>query len=562
MQPQPVDSTSQREAAVVDEAAQLDASRFLMQATFGPKLTDINRVVSMGREAWLADQFQQTAASHLAYVVADPEARPTWNPPRGVGADRFETSFFTQAMSNRAQLRQRVAFALSEIFVVSFNGAGLSRRVAGIASYHDMLGKRAFGTYRELLEAVTRHPMMGIYLSSLKNEKADGLRLPDENYAREVMQLFSIGLYELNPNGTPRRTADGQLRETYTQDDIANLARVFTGWSWACAPGANPDTCFRGANSATLEDRDTRPMQANPTFHSLEPKRFLDASIDAGVGPGRSLELALDALANHRNVGPFFGRQLIQRLVTSNPTPGYVKRVADAFDAGTFVSNGVTFGTGVRGDLQATIAAVLLDSEARTTGSTNRLREPVLTLTAFMRAFDAQVTDPLEPTAYRVAKLDDPTSLSQFPYFSPSVFNFFRPGYTPPLTEIADAGQVAPEFQIATEVSIAGYANLMRTVLTRGVPTRKTVFPDGDAGTFYVQGDFTDEAALAHDPDALVSRVKLLLTGPRMRQATFDAIKNAVLAVPIRPGRELEDRTNRARLAAYLTLISPDFLIQ
>lgn len=572
----PTDDLQAETAAALGTAdpAELDAARFLTQATFGPTMDEIHRVVTLGKEAWLQDQFTRASPSAYQFVIEDPALLPVVVPSQDTTSERFETAFFSNAMSDRAQLRQRVAFALSEIFVVSLNGgANFGRRPAGMATYHDMLNRRAFGTYRELLESVSRSPMMGLYLSSLKNEKArviktpgqpDLLILPDENYAREVMQLFSIGLYELRPNGTPRTLPDGGFVETYTQDDISGLARVFTGWGWACSTdaGVDLDLCFKGNRDHVAVDRDVRAMQANRNYHSPEEKRFLGTVIDAGTGPGNSLEQALDTLAAHHNVAPFISKQLIQRLVTSNPSPPYVARVATAFSSGTFTSNGTTFGTGAQGDLQATVAAILLDPEARSVNTGSRLREPILSVIALMRAFHAAPTHgPLDE--YPVAPLSSPTKLGQYPYSSPSVFNFFRPGYTPPLTEIEAAGQVAPEFQIATEVTVAAWSNFAQNAMTGGVPGRVIKDAQGNRQANPIKLDFTAEQALADDADALVSRVATLLTGPRMKNATYQQIRNAVAEIPIAGQRNPDQqRLNRVRLAVYLTLISADFLIQ
>jgi uncharacterized protein (DUF1800 family) len=546
-------------------------SRFLGQATFGPTYSDIGALRSLGSyEAWLQKQFGQNAPSNLTYVAQ--LAPPTWSYTKSTGG-LFTTSFYTNAMSNVAQLRQRVAFALSEIFVISFQNAALGQRTAGIAAYHDLLAQNAFGTYRQLLEAVSTHPMMGLYLSSLRNQKADAARMvmPDENYGREVMQLFSIGLYELNLDGTLKRNAQGKPIETYTQTDVSNLARVFTGWSWACTqPNASPAACFSGNKANTVENRDVLPMEPNQTYHSPEEINFLGLRIEAKAEIKDTLERALDHLAGHTNVGPFFGKQLIQRLVTSNPSAAYVQHVASAFNAGLFTSaNNIKFGTGQRGDLQATIAAVLLDPEARNVSATSRLREPILRLTAVMRAFQAAPDAAQGDALYRISEFTAATSLDQSPYRSPSVFNFFRPGYTPPLTEIATNGWVAPEFQIADEVSVAGYANFMQSLLTSGVPAQRIdTNGDGTVDTaFNPKLNFAPLVALADNPANLVNRVRLLLTADRMSTVTKDTIVAAVNKVPLpasgSPAATLDAaRLNRARLAIFLTLISPDFLIQ
>ena len=286
-----------------------------------------------------------------------------------------------------------MAFALSEIFVISINDMSVIEFPRGVASYLDMLGTNAFGNFRDLIEGVALHPMMGLYLSHLGNRKEDPAigRIPDENFAREVMQLFTIGVEALNDDGTVKKDAAGKPIENYGNDDVMGLAKVFTGWSWA-APDTT-DARFFAAQSSPLffspdaaPDRDIKPMQLYPQFQSASAKSFLGLTIPAGTDGTASLKLSLDKLVAHPNVGPFIGRQLIQRLVTSNPSPAYVRRVAAAF---------ADNGTGVRGDMKAVLRAVLLDDEARAAPATRdttagKVREPMLRITAWMRAFNVK----------------------------------------------------------------------------------------------------------------------------------------------------------------------------
>ncbi len=508
------------------------AARFLAQATFGADDRSIADVVAGGYSGWLEAQFAKPQSLHRAYLesVIDPAQ------PQQAFRNAVLDSFWTQAITGADQLRQRVAFALSEIFVVSQLSAPVNQRPRGLADYLDMLGREAFGNFRSLLERVSLHPIMGLYLSHLRNQKEDPLtgRVPDENYAREVMQLFTIGLYQLNPDGTVRLDGRGQKIPTYTNDDVMGLARVFTGFSWA-GPDTSNQRFFGGRADP---DRDVLPMQAYPQFHSMAEKRFLGVVIAAGTGPTDSLRVALDTLFNHPNVGPFFGRQLIQRLVTSNPSPAYVRRVAAAFDNN---------GRGVRGDMKAVLRAVLLDPEARGDRSAadpafGKLREPVLRLSAWARAFKATSAN----GDYRIRDTSDPsTRLGQAPLRSPSVFNFFRPGYVPPNTAIAAAGLVAPEFQITGETSVAGYLNYMRSVISVGA--------GGD-----VRSSYADELPLAADPQKLVERVELLLTGNQLSTSTRTAIRDAVAAIRADGSNAA---LNRVRLAVFLVMASPEFLV-
>jgi uncharacterized protein (DUF1800 family) len=298
-------------------------------------------------------------------------------------------------------------------------------------------------------------------------------------------------------------------------------------------------------------------MQSFPQFHSISDKTFLGTTIPASASsqPDQDLNTALDAIFNHPNVGPFIGRQLIQRLVTSNPSPAYVGRVAAAFNTGRYASGQYTVGTGQRGDLRATIAAVLLDTEARTTPpagapALGKTREPILRFAHWMRAFNARSAS----GAFLLGTTDDPaTSLGQSPMRSPTVFNFYRPGYVPPNSGIATAGLVAPELQIVNEVSVVGYSNLMRSVVSGGA---------GSNSPRDIQPDYTAEMALAHDANLLLDRVSLLLTAGSMSPGTRTLIVNSVNSIPMPGTNQATARLNRARLAVLFTLSSPDYLVQ
>ena len=301
--------------------------------------------------------------------------------------NQFYESFWKQAATAPDQLRQRVKLALSEIFVISLADSHIDTR--GAASYYDVLGANAFGNYRTLLEQVALHPMMGTYLSWIANQKADPTtgRHPDQNFARESMQLMSIGLYQLNTDGTQVLNSLGQPIATYSTSDIAGLADVFTGYSWY-SPKPTNNTTFNG--KIKDPDASVTSMIPYPTFHATNAKSFLGTTIAASAtaDPAGDLKIGLDTLFNHPNVGPFISRQLIQRLVTSNPTPAYVGRVAAVFNNN---------GQGVRGDLGAVVKAVLLDPEARNTAAAladpnyGKLREPVVRMANWMRASGAHV---------------------------------------------------------------------------------------------------------------------------------------------------------------------------
>jgi len=529
-----------------------DAARFLNQASFGATEAEVNKLKTYGYSAWLEDQFLMPGRSHEAYINAVSAGLPAG---QSLDDSHVMNTFWREAATGQDQLRRRVAFALSQIFVVSLQDSTVSEFKRGVASYLDLLGRNAFGNYRQLLNEVTLHPMMGLYLSHLRNQKEDPARnrVPDQNYAREVMQLFSIGLYELNPDGTPK-LVNGQPVETYDSGDIVGLSRVFTGFSWA-GPDKS-DTRFNGGGMQD-PDREVLFMQSYPRFHSISEKRFLTAVISASAtaDPDGDLRIALDEIASHPNVGPFISRQLIQRLVTSNPTPAYVARVAQAFGAGRFTSGLWSTGTGQRGDLRATVAAILLDTEARTAvrladPTFGKVREPILRGAHWMRAFNARSAS----GNFLLGVTDDATtSLGQSAMRSPTVFNFYRPGYVPPNTSIATAGLVAPELQIVNEVSVVGYSNFMRSAVQNGL---------GSGSPRDIQPDYTAELALADDADRLIDRVDLLLTAGRMSADTRVLIRNAVNSIAMPATNQTTARQNRVNLAVLFTVSSSDYLVQ
>lgn len=497
-----------------------EASRFLAQAAFGGPASEVAAVQSMGFEGWLNNQMAMTRGqSHWDWMVANGYA---------VSANTFnfsgvDNSIWRKLMSSPDVLRQRVALALSEIFVISMDGLPVNWRGMVAANYLDILETHAFGQYRQLLEAVTLSVGMGVYLNMRGNQKADGKgREPDENYAREVMQLFTIGLQKLNQDGTVQ-TANGVPLDSYTQDDIRGLARVFTGWDY-------------DRFSAAVPDHAGRPMAFTASRHSPEPKAFLGVSLPAGTDGVGELRVALDTLANHPNVGPFIGRQLIQRLVTSNPSPAYVSRVSAAF---------ANNGQGVRGDLKAVVRAVLLDAEARTPATQpggGKLREPIVRLVQWARTFNA--SSPLgQWNVGNTASAS--TRLGQSPLRSPSVFNFFRPGYVPPGTSLGTAGLTAPEFQITNESTVVGYANWMRTVIGSGV---------GE-----VKADYTPWLPMAGDAGALFDSLNGLLAAGQLSAATRATVTTAVASMAVANDT---NRLNRIYATVWLIMCSPEYLAQ
>ena len=540
-------------------ASRADARRFLAQATFGPTEPEVDHLMKVGYGAWIDEQFAKPQKLHRSYWDAENKAIKKLDANRSAGQREVLDSFYQQALKGDDQLRQRVSFALSEIFVVSMVADGLGGdKGQGVAGYLDMLGRNAFGNYRTLIEDVSRHPMMGIYLSHLRNAKEDPAkgRVPDENFAREVMQLFSIGLVQLNADGSPKLNLDGKPIETYGPKDIAGLAKVFTGWSWD-----GPDTGdarYHGWGAEWADPaRYYTSMQGYTQFHSISEKRFLGAKVPAQTraDPYASLTTAMDTLAAHPNVGPFLGRQLIQRLVTSNPSPAYVGRVSAAFGSG--------------GDMKAMLRAVLLDPEARDAKlaagqSYGKLREPVLRLTALLRAFDATS----DSAKYLIGTTDDAGSqLGQTPMRSPSVFNFYRPGYVPPNTKAGKQGLAVPEMQITHETTVAGYANYMISGVMYGFGQNGV---DWQAKRRDVQLDTAPLLANVDKSEALADLVLARLLGPAPNDALRTEIVAAVdsIALPeLKPDGSNKDwvetsKKYRVSAALAIALVSPEFLIQ
>jgi len=523
-----------------------EAAKFLTQSTFGPTDAEIDTVKTQGYAAWINAQIALPSSSHQTYMDNRLAQIRLTNPAADLSPNQFYESFWLYAATGQAQLRERMKLALSEIFVISLLDANIDER--GAASYYDMLGANAFGNYRTLLEQVSLHPMMGIYLTHLANQREDPAtgRTPDENYAREVMQLMSIGVQELNMDGTVRRDAGGAAIPTYTPGDISNLARVFTGFSWFAATPTNQT--FFGAGRTP--DSFVRPMILYPQFHSTSAKTFLGVTLPAGSTDGvAELRIALDTIFNNVNVPPFLCKQLIQRLVTSNPSPASVGRCS-----AVFVNNG----SGVRGDLAAVVRTILLDAEARDVGTASsatfgKIREPVIRMTNWMRAFGATSVS----GNYLLNSTSANTSLGQSALASPSVFNFFRPGYVPPNTRLGAQNLTAPEFQIVDEVTVAGYANTMQAAIGNGIGTGSDV-----------RSAYTREIAVANDANALADRMnRLLLYGQMsssLRARIVESVNSVVVPASTGANQAAIDTAllNRAKLAVYMTMVSPNYLVQ
>jgi uncharacterized protein (DUF1800 family) len=547
-----------------------EAFRFLNQASFGATEDSARALIALGDSSnsyarWIDAQITKPTSLLLPAVeAAYPNPVPTGFNVGSLNAVRLET-WFANAVRGEDQLRQRVAFALSEIFVVSQIGA-LQNLPNATADFHDLLARHAFGNYRDLLEQVTLHPAMGIYLSMLGNQRAvAGTNLrPDENYAREMMQLFSIGLVELNLDGSIKRDASGQPIATYNQDIIEGFARVFTGWKWAC-PTTNLACTFtntRAQVAPVAGYNQIKPMQLFEAQHEPGEKRVLNYSgvalsggvIPANQGGDRDLRAALDNVFNHPNVAPFISKQLIQKLVTSNPSPAYVQRVAEKFN---------NDGSGRRGNLEAVVRAILLDAEARATPSASaaatagKLKEPLLRLTQLWRAYDARSGGEKLGAARNFSGGASGT-FGQAQGSSPSVFNFFSPFYAPP-GEIADAGLVAPEMQLATEYLNTQTTNFFWTQVTTRTHLNTTRLNVDDV---YI--DISNELPLASNPDALIDRVATRLLGdPSLLPTELRAaIKAQLERTTIPATNPTTAQATRVGDALYLILISPSYALQ
>jgi uncharacterized protein (DUF1800 family) len=447
---------------------------------------------------------------------------------------------WNQLIASPDQFRMRLALSLSEFMVVSANPLDEFWPFYYMAAYWDVLADNVFGTYRDLLERVTLNPAMGRYLNmagSLLEDPATG-REPDENYAREVMQLFSIGLWQLNTDGSYKLDANGNKIPTYRQTDVSQLARVFTGWD--LDESNLTYTSVAGYNEPVPSNSPAqRPMAFVPQNHSSQSATFLGATVAAGADGIAALKIALDTLANHPNVAPFFSKQMIQRLVTSNPSRDYVLRVASKFNDN---------GAGVRGDLKAVWRAILTDPEARATPAPptfGKIREPIVRAVQWARTFKASSVS----GQWTVPDQSDiGYGLGQSPLRSPSVFNFFRPGYVPPHTQIAAQNLVAPEFQIHNESSIVGYVNYLSDWIVSN-------FGGGD-----IKPDYSELLPLASDSQALIDWLNLRLCANQLGADTVALIKASIDKVPVTNSSADGDKLNRIYGAIFMTMISSEYL--
>lgn len=529
-------SNSTSSATVVPTAiSDAAAARFLMQSAMGANRAEIARVQALGYSGWIDQQ------------MAMPASQSRWDWLRSKGMDSseyrnsqagFDSCAWKKLISSPDTLRQRICFALSEILVVSIEGLvnGGGWKAFAAANYLDLLEANCFGNFRDLLQKISTNTAMSLYLTYRGNSKYNPVTgaLPDENYARELMQLFSIGLVNLNQDGS-LATQNGVAVESYGLEDITGLARVFTGW----------DFDLTGGNTST-PGYHRRPLRQYPNKHETGASSFLGQTIPAGISGEEALSRSLDIIFAHPNVAPFIAKQLIQKLVTSNPSPAYVARVAAVFN-----HNGQANGLNAKGDMKAVIKAILLDEEARNLNNTQlpyfgKVREPLQRFLAWARAFNANSPSDL----WRIGDTSDAgTKLGQSPLRSPSVFNFYRPGYVPPNTSIAAASLSAPEMQMVSESSVVGYVNFMQDII------------DGSRGGNDLQADYSSLLALADKPAALVAEINLLLAAEQLSTSTVQTIQNAIASISI--GTNNADRSKYQRIYAALLLVlaSPEFIV-
>ena len=515
---------------------------FLSKMTFGASRGDIEGAINRDASELLSEEFAKPPSYILPFVMDYTDDN------EGVQHRSYSAAFWNAMVDGDDQLRQRMVFALSQITVISDLNMGDRPRMN--AHYVDTLYKHAFGNYKELLKEITYTPAMANFLTyyrNMDNSNQNPLQTPDENYAREFLQLFTVGVTELNIDGT-QKLVNGMPVETYSNEDIVGLARVFTGLS--CG----------GIDFWNCEDYDEiAPLVMYQNYHSKNEKQFLGKTIGAYVDGDAAIDQAIDHIFEHPNLAPFIASRLIQRFTASSPTPEYIERVATAFENGSYTSaDNAQFGEGVRGDLKATLAAILLDEqffngEAKS-NTDGKIREPVLRFIHWARAFDVgNVFAENEWALLFHARSNE--GLGQQPFQAPSVFNFYRPGFIAPQSYSGNEGLTAPELQIIHEGSVIGYSDWMLEYVFNSSPTR-----DPSLDSFVP--DYSYEVTLAEAPEQLVEHLDILLLGGLMKNKTKERITTILNEMPIRSDHEdntADDRWNRVAVAVYMAVTSTEF---
>lgn len=567
--PPPPDPIEQNNAF----ADQSKTARFLTQATFGPSLAQIEQLTDTSASQWFVNQLAQPVNPAIPRIQDFIELNNAeFLNPFDASAPTF--IFWRDAVLAEDQLRQRMAFALSQLIVVSSFGSDLlNDQPQGMGYYMDILSRNALGNYRDLIEEITYSPAMGYYLTYRGNRRADPLtgRMPDENYAREILQLFTIGLLEINADGTVKTDIEDDPIELFTNEDITGLAKVFTGLEFNVSRVPEEEGFEDQLASAMVQ-----PMQIIESFHSTEEKSFLGLTIPANTPARESITLALDHIMSLPSVAPFISRQLIQRFVSSNPSDPYVARVSHAFESGQFeLPDATLVGDGRKGDLAATLAAILFDQEARNPDDevnfVGKIREPILRFTNWARAFDLALIAPeLCPILWDTS---GQLALAQHPFRSKSVFNFYRPGYIAPGTQSGMQNVTAPELQIMNATSTPGYINFMSYFIGQGpadfeFSQLRQEFLEENINIDFSQAnrsflvDYSRELALANNPQALVDHLNLLLTFNTLSTTTQNAIIDALTLIPEEQSEEFDGLTFRIIVATLMVMSSPDYLVQ
>lgn len=549
------------------------ASRFLAQAQLGYNEADIQNVLNLGIDAWLDEQismpitadYEQTYRNIHEEILsmmydslgnADPARRD----------EHIPFVFYQKAFTDDDALRQKIAFALSQIFVVSINGT-IGDKGFGVSSYYDVLYNGAFGNFRDLLYNVSLHPLMGIYLSHFKNEKANPLEgtLPDENYAREIMQLFTIGLFELNNDGSLKLDANGKPIPTYNIEDVQEMAKVFTGLSggdydYVFHPEYTPGDPLLFQKNFGHYDL-TVPMYMHDDYHDTGTKILPDGTIiPAGQTGMQDINMAIDWLFNHPNVGPFIGYRLIQQLVKSNPTPGYVNRIAAVFN---------NDGDGVRGNMDAVVRAILTDPEARdcsyiTDPKSGKLLQPIERMMNLFYAFN--ISTPSGRYWFRdYGEIYDRVEQSYL--YSPTVFNFFSPFFADG-EFVAPNDMVSPEFQLLHSTSTIHYLNMTEDMIKIRPFKNKTGINDNPSNPRVVNNspdnptlDFTPLTTLYADGGitALIEHLDIYLCRGQLGASTKAHIEDNYNQ-NVANGTSLSD-LEIVKDVLYYVMISPSYVI-
>jgi len=602
----------------------IEMSRLMSQATFGADMDEIKRATSLGMETWIDEQlnipityltplhweiwdeietawemaFETWLANYIMELCAAADADPDISRPNLSQAEvdllkilfleelygpyslHFNFAWSQSVLTSDDQLRQRVAYALSQIMVISAQ-SDLGENGESISAFYDILLHHSFGNFRDLLYEVSLNPAMGVYLSHYNNPKAipDENIHPDENYAREVMQLFSIGLYKLNQDGTRTKDADGNDIPTYNNDDIKELARVFTG----LGPGSTDPTMSHITWNAHFglgyySANKTEPMIMYPEWHDTGSKSLLNGlEIPAGQDGMKDIEMAIDYIYNHPNVGPFIGRQLIQRLVKSNPSPAYISRISAVFNDNGF---------GERGDMAAVVKAILLDPEARTCEEmqhfdNGKLREPMLRGSEFIKVipkygekvvydvdFSSYSCEGIQYTADTILVVDNLRlwnngfdyyeAVKQFPMMSPSVFNFYLPDHQP-VGEMAENDLYGPEFKIHDTSTAINYINSVYIFTAPYYDAAWYNWYDW-VGFENIKFDYTELAEIYEDdPEKFIHHVDVVFTNGQMTDELKNTLRAYINNVPEWYIGEYTEVPLKGLL--YLIMWSPDYTI-